>query len=100
MPTRSEGTNAGFSPRFDALSGLREGRGFNPAGIAAPALCWALGIAEECWLGCCGERLAGDLVLPKPGEYTQPFARGRVRNSTTTKEQLTEPCQRPLFLPS
>ena len=60
---------------------------------------WALGIGEECWHGCRGERLAGDLVLPKPGEDTRPFARGRVRNSTTIKEQLTDPCQRPL-LPS
>ena len=77
MPTRSEGTNAGFSPRFDALSGLREGRGFNPAGIAAPALCWALGIAEERWLGCRGERLAGDLVIPRPVEYTPALGAGR-----------------------
>ena len=28
-----------FSPRLDALKGLREGRGFSPAEIAAPALC-------------------------------------------------------------
>jgi hypothetical protein len=26
---------------LDALSGLPEGRGFSPAGIVAPALCWS-----------------------------------------------------------
>ena len=31
----------GFSPRLDALRGLPEGRGFSPAEIAAPALCWS-----------------------------------------------------------
>ena len=30
-----------FSPRLDALKGLPEGRGFSPAEIAAPALCWS-----------------------------------------------------------
>jgi len=30
-----------FSPRLDALRGLPEGRGFSPAEIAAPALCWS-----------------------------------------------------------
>jgi hypothetical protein len=28
-----------FPPRLDILRGLPEGRGFSPAGIAAPALC-------------------------------------------------------------
>jgi hypothetical protein len=32
---------ADFSPRLDALRGLPEGRGFSPAEIAAPALCWS-----------------------------------------------------------
>ncbi|MGA9058007.1 MAG: hypothetical protein WB763_16005, partial [Terriglobia bacterium] len=30
-----------FSPHLDVLSGLPEGRGFSPDGIAAPALCWS-----------------------------------------------------------
>jgi hypothetical protein len=30
-----------FSPRLDALRGLPEGRGFSPAEIAAPTLCWS-----------------------------------------------------------
>jgi hypothetical protein len=33
--------NPHFSPRLDALRGLPEGRGFSPAEIAAPALCWS-----------------------------------------------------------
>jgi hypothetical protein len=33
--------NPEFSPRLDALRGLPEGRGFSPAEIAAPALCWS-----------------------------------------------------------
>ena len=31
----------GFSPRWNGFGGLPEGRGFSPAEIAAPALCWS-----------------------------------------------------------
>jgi len=41
-PTHSrECPSPDFSPRLDAFRGLPEGRGFSPAEIAAPALCWS-----------------------------------------------------------
>ena len=42
VPAVSEAASSPhFSPRLDALRGLPEGRGFSPAEIAAPALCWS-----------------------------------------------------------
>ena len=34
-------TSPDFSPRLDAFRGLPGGRGFSPAEIVAPALCWS-----------------------------------------------------------
>jgi hypothetical protein len=48
-----------FSPRLDALRGLPEGRGFSPAEIAAPALCWSRAPRSPAGAGLRGTRDTG-----------------------------------------
>ena len=48
-----------------------------PGWRGLPIFHWALGIAEERWFGCRGERIASDLVIPRLAEYTPAPGAGR-----------------------
>ena len=61
MPTRWEGTDPGFSPRFDALRRMLEG---------PSALQKSVGLVVV-------ERLVGDLVIARLAEYTTAPGAGR-----------------------